>query len=88
MKLLYDDLNQIYVWVDDYNEDDELSPHFDYEEDAELWYQRMKQELKWKKLNQKSLLDNPKFLRLITKDSLIEMKDSNCQRWWLKARKK
>ena len=46
MKLLYDDLNQIYVWVDDYNEDDELSPHFDYEEDAELWYQRMKQELK------------------------------------------
>lgn len=46
MKLLYDDLNQIYVWVDDKDEDDELSPHFDYEEDAEQWFNRMKEELK------------------------------------------
>ena len=46
MKLLYDDTNQIYVWVDDYNEDEELSPHFDYEEDAEQWYQRIKKEVK------------------------------------------
>lgn len=45
MKLLYDDYNQVYVWVDDYNEDDELSPHFDYEEDAEQWYHRMKNEV-------------------------------------------
>ena len=45
MKLICDDLNQIYVWVDDYNEDDELSPHFDYEEDAIAWCERMKEEL-------------------------------------------
>lgn len=45
MKLICDDLNQIYVWVDDYNEDDELSPHFDYEEDAVQWRERMKEEL-------------------------------------------
>lgn len=46
MKLLHDDYNQIYVWVDDYNEDDELSPHFDYEEDAYQWFVRMKEEVK------------------------------------------
>ena len=45
MKLLSDDLNGIYVWVDDYNEDIELSPHFDYEEDALAWKKRMKEEL-------------------------------------------
>lgn len=45
MKLLYDDYNQVYVWVDDFNEDIELSPRFDYEEDADLWYERMKKEL-------------------------------------------
>ena len=45
MKLLYDDYNQVYVWVDDFNEDVELSPRFDYEEDAGLWYERMKKEL-------------------------------------------
>ena len=45
MKLLADDYNEIYVWVDDYDEDIELSPHFDYEEDALLWRERMKKEL-------------------------------------------
>ena len=45
MKLLSDDLNQIYCWVDDYDEDIELSPHFDYEEDALEWRERMKREL-------------------------------------------
>lgn len=45
MKLLYDDYIQVYVWVDDMNEDDELSPHFDYEEDAEQWFDRMKKEV-------------------------------------------
>lgn len=44
MKLLYDDINQIYVWVEDYDENIELSPHFDYEEDADQWYVRMNQE--------------------------------------------
>ena len=46
MKLLQDDYNQIYVWVNDFDEDDELSPHFDYEEDAIRWKQRMEEELK------------------------------------------
>jgi hypothetical protein len=45
MTLLNDDLNQIYVWVDDHDENIELSPHFDYEEDALQWRDRMKKEL-------------------------------------------
>lgn len=45
MKLLYDDYAQVYVWVDDYNEDEELSPHFDYEEAAIQWFERMKKEV-------------------------------------------
>jgi hypothetical protein len=45
MKLLEDDLNQIYVWVDDNDEDIELSPHFDYAADAIQWQERMKREL-------------------------------------------
>lgn len=45
MKLIVDDVNQVYVWVDDYDENEELSPHFDYEEDAHAWFERMKQEL-------------------------------------------
>jgi hypothetical protein len=38
MHLILDDYNQIYVWVDDSDENTELSPHFDYEEDAIQWY--------------------------------------------------
>ncbi len=45
MKLILDDYNQVYVWVDDVNENDELSPHFDYEEDAIQWQSRMIQEV-------------------------------------------
>lgn len=45
MKLICDDYNQIYVWVDDLDEDNELSPRFDYEEDAIQWKERMKEEL-------------------------------------------
>ncbi len=45
MKLLCDDLDQIYVWVDYYDENIELSPHFDYEEDAIQWLEIMKKEL-------------------------------------------
>jgi hypothetical protein len=41
MKLLTDEINQIYVWVDDDNEQMELSPHFDYEEDALQWKNRV-----------------------------------------------
>lgn len=46
MKLICDDYNGVYVWVDDKDEDDELSPHFDYEEDAIMWRDRMTKELK------------------------------------------
>ena len=45
MKLICDDHNQVYVWVDENNHDIELSPHFDYEEDAIQWYDRIKKEL-------------------------------------------
>lgn len=45
MKLICDDFQEIYVWVDDINEDEELSPHFDYEEDALQWKQRIEEEL-------------------------------------------
>lgn len=41
MTLIYDDYNQIYVWVDVNNHDLCLSPHFDYEEDAIQWYGRI-----------------------------------------------
>jgi hypothetical protein len=44
--LIYDDYNGIYVWVDVNNHDDELSPHFDYEEDAVQWRQHMEALLK------------------------------------------
>ena len=45
MKLIEDEYNQVYIWVDDDNHDLELSPHFDYEEDAIQWRDRMKKEL-------------------------------------------
>ena len=46
MKLICDDYNEIYVWVDDNDENLELSPHFDYEEDALVWKERIERELK------------------------------------------
>ena len=46
MKLICDDYNEVYVWVDDADENLELSPHFDYEEDAIEWHRRMRKELK------------------------------------------
>lgn len=42
MKLICDDYQQVYVWVEDHDENIELSPHFDYEEDAIQWRDRMK----------------------------------------------
>jgi hypothetical protein len=46
MQLICDDIYRIYVWVEDDDENVELSPHFDYEEDALLWKERMEQLLK------------------------------------------
>lgn len=45
MKMLYDDYNNVYVWVDDHDENVELSPHFDYEEDAAQWLHRIQEEV-------------------------------------------
>jgi hypothetical protein len=45
MKLICDDFNQVYVWVDENDENNELSPHFDYEDDAEKWYKDMKKRM-------------------------------------------
>jgi hypothetical protein len=45
MILICDDYNEIYVWVDDNDHDYELSPHFDYEEDAIAWRERIKLEV-------------------------------------------
>lgn len=41
MQLLCDDIQGIYVWVEDHDENIELSPHFDYEEDAIQWRNRI-----------------------------------------------
>jgi hypothetical protein len=49
MRLICDDYNQVYIWVEDNNEDHELSPRFDYEEDAIAWRDRMAELLKVKK---------------------------------------
>ena len=49
MKLICDDVAQIYVWVEDLDEDTELSPHFDYDEDAVQWKERMAKLLKEQK---------------------------------------
>lgn len=43
MKLIADDHKQVYYWTDD--RDTELSPHFDYEEDAHMWKEQMKSEI-------------------------------------------
>lgn len=44
MTLKEDIHNQVWVWVDDFNDDVHLSPHFDYEDDALLWKQRQENE--------------------------------------------
>lgn len=41
MQLLCDDIQGIYVWVEDHDENIELSPHFDYIEDAIQWRNRI-----------------------------------------------
>jgi len=46
MKLLCDDIQGIYVWVEEHDENIELSPHFDYQEDAEQWRERVSKLLK------------------------------------------
>lgn len=45
MHLICDDYSQVYVWVDDSDENIELSPHFDYEEDAIQWYGKISSDI-------------------------------------------
>jgi len=45
MKLLADEWQGVYVWVDDMDENIDLSPRFDYEDDALQWRDRMLQEM-------------------------------------------
>ena len=49
MRLINDEYNDCWVWVEDRNEDLELSPHFDYDEDAIQWRDRMIQQLSYVK---------------------------------------
>lgn len=41
MKLIHDEFSDVWVWVEENNHDIELSPPFDFEEDARLWKTRM-----------------------------------------------
>ena len=45
MRLILDDYNQIYVWVSDDDGNTQLSPHFDYEEDAIQWYGQISKDI-------------------------------------------
>ena len=45
MRLIADDFKEVYVWVDDDNDNIVLSPHLDYEEDAIQWYGRISQDI-------------------------------------------
>ena len=45
MKLINDEYNDCWVWTEEHDENIELSPHFDYEEDAIQWRDRMRKEL-------------------------------------------
>lgn len=41
MTLIYDDFDEVYVWVETTDHDIELSPEFDDEESARQWYGRV-----------------------------------------------
>ena len=42
MVLKCDDINQVYVWIDSEDSGVELSPHFDYEDDALHWFDQVR----------------------------------------------
>jgi hypothetical protein len=41
MTLIYDDFDDVYVWVESNNHNIELSPQYDSEEAARLWQRRI-----------------------------------------------
>lgn len=46
MTLIYDEYNDVWIWVEENNHDIELSPWFDTEEDARFWRTRITNILK------------------------------------------
>jgi len=45
MKLIHDEYHEVWIWVDNHNEDIELSPQFDEEPYALAWRGRILKEL-------------------------------------------
>lgn len=45
MKLLYDEFDSEWIWVDNYDENIEFSPRFDDQESAEKWRNAVAKEL-------------------------------------------
>ena len=41
MTLIYDDFDDVYIWVETHDENIPLSPEFDDEESARQWYGRV-----------------------------------------------
>jgi hypothetical protein len=41
MILIYDNYEDVWIWVEEKNHDIELSPRFDEEKDAKLWQTRI-----------------------------------------------
>ena len=48
MNLIFDEFDDIWVWVKTVDADYELSPRFDTEEDAQAWYNTMRKIFKGK----------------------------------------
>jgi hypothetical protein len=43
MTLIYDDFDDVYIWVDSQDHDTPLSPEFDDEAGARQWYNKVSQ---------------------------------------------
>jgi hypothetical protein len=41
MTLIHDDIMDVYIWVDEDDHNNDLSPHFDDQESAIEWYGRV-----------------------------------------------
>jgi len=48
MNLIFDEFDDIWVWVKTVDQDWELSPRFDTEEDAQIWHESMRKIFKGK----------------------------------------
>lgn len=48
MNLIFDDYEGVFIWVKNGDPDNELSPRFDTEEDAQEWYNTVRKIFKGK----------------------------------------